>query len=74
MIIGRGQVSILRSTVDRWFKAGDNRRYRQCLRLHARGLLIRDPSDGWRFTASPSGREAIFAHDSALADKLEAAA
>lgn len=73
MIIGRGQVSILRSTVGRWFKASDNRRYRQCLRLHARELLERDPADAYRFTASPAGATAIREHDAAL-PKTRAAA
>lgn len=72
-LLGPGQVTILRSTVGRWFKAGDNRRYRQCLRLHARKLLTRDPVDAFRFTATPAGEAAIIAHDDALAAKLEAA-
>lgn len=71
--LGRGQVSILRSTVGRWFKAPDNRRYRQCMRLHARGLLSRDPLDPFLFTATAKGEAEIVAHDNALSSKLEAA-
>lgn len=73
-LIGSAQVSILRSTVGRWFRASDNRRYRQCLRLHARGLLDRDPVDAMRFTASPAGASAIREHDDALAARIGEAA
>lgn len=66
MNIGRGQVSILRSTVGRWFQCTDNTRYRQCLRLHARGLLRRDPQSAMRFTATPAGEAAIIEHDRKL--------
>lgn len=71
MKFGTGQVSIMRSTTwGRWFRAPDNRRYRQCMRLHARGLLKRDPVDGWRFTASDAGQAAIIAHDDELAKSV----
>lgn len=65
-MLGRGQVTILRSTVDRWFECSDNTRYRQCLRLHARGLLRRDPQSSKRFTATPAGEAAIIEHDGKL--------
>ena len=70
-MIGPAQVSILRSTTwGRWFLAPDNKRYRQCLRLHSRGLLVRDPKNAWRFSASQAGQAAIIAHDDALAEKI----
>lgn len=67
MKLGPGQISILRSTTwGRWFRAADNRRYRQCMRLHDRGLLRRDPADAQRFTATDAGQRAIIEHDDAL--------
>lgn len=74
-MLGAGQVSILRSTTwGRWFECSDNRRYRQCLRLHDRGLLRRDPANSKRFTATEAGQAAIIEHDDALAERLEARA
>lgn len=71
-LIGRAQVSVLRTTTwGRWFRAPNNRVYRVCLRLHARGLLQRDPTDAYLFTASEAGQAAIIAHDDALAAQIE---
>lgn len=63
--LGRKQVTILRSTVDRWFDCnGRNDLYRVCMRLHARGLLRRDPQSSQKFTATVAGEVAIIDHDS----------
>lgn len=65
--LGTTQVSIMRSTVDRWFDCtGRDGLYRTCMRLHARGLLARDKISRWRFTATEAGRQAIIEHDAEL--------
>lgn len=62
-VLGKTQIAILRSTVGRWFLTTTHSQQNSALRLHDRGLLIRDRKNSHRFTASPAGSAAIVAYD-----------
>lgn len=68
MHLGKTQLAIMRSTVERWFDTTGHRPSVQhsALKLHGRGLLARDPQRASRFTATQKGVEALQQHDAAL--------
>lgn len=68
MHFGPTQLSVMRSTVERWFDTSSHPAsvQRAALSLHGRGLLARDPKSASLFTATPKGIAVIQQHDAEL--------
>lgn len=69
MHFGKVQLAVMRTVAhgDRWIvNDSGSQRQKACLALHQKGLLVRDPKNSYRWTATEKGTQAIIEHDAAL--------